>query len=278
MRFVSRFPLSQNLMRQQPVVLKGKVKLNRFDPGYTGGLEKVETKERTARLCEQIGDLQQLLYANSRQSVVLLFQGLDASGKDGAVRSVLRDVNPVGIEIANFKVPSAEERAHDFLWRVHKAVPRYGNIGVFNRSHYEGVLAERVLGIVSKETCQRRYRQIVAWERILAENRVVLLKFYLHLSREEQAERLRERLDNPKKHWKFSSADLDVRQRWDEYAEAYEDMLNATSHSAGRWHLVPTDRNWYRDFVIATAVVKALKALKLRWPEPAEDLSKIRIV
>jgi PPK2 family polyphosphate:nucleotide phosphotransferase len=265
-------------MRKQPVVLQGKVKLRRFDPGYTGGLDKLETKERTARLCEQIGELQQLLYANSRQSVVLLFQGLDASGKDGAVRSVLRDVNPVGIEIANFKVPSAEERAHDFLWRVHKAIPRYGNIGAFNRSHYEGVLAERALGIVSKETCVRRYRQIVAWERILAENGVVLLKFYLHLSREEQAERLRERLDNPRKHWKFSSADLDVRERWDDYAEAYEDMLNATSHSAARWHLVPTDRNWYRDFVIATAVVKALKALKLRWPKPSEDLSKIRIV
>lgn len=264
-------------MRSQPVVLKGRVKLKHFDPGFTGGLDKAKTKEKTDEVAQRIGELQQLLYANADRTVVLLFQGLDASGKDGAVKSVLRHVNPAGVEVANFKVPSAEERAHDFLWRVHKALPRYGYLGVFNRSHYEAVLAERVLGIVDRKTWERRYTQIVAWERILSENGIVLLKFFLHLGREEQAERFRERIENPKKNWKFSSADLDVRERWDEYMDAYQDMLNATSHAAARWHLVPADHNWYRDHVIADTVVRALEQLHLRWPKPTEDLSKIRI-
>lgn len=264
-------------MHSQPVVVHGKIKLEDFDPGYAGGLSKEKTRKTTEKLCEHIGDLQQLLYANSNYSVVLLFQGIDASGKDGAIRSVLKNVNPAGVETANFKVPSAEENAHHYLWRISKALPRYGNIGVFNRSHYEAVLVERVLKIVSRKTCEQRYDQIVAWERILAENQIVLLKFFLHLSREEQAERFRERLENPKKNWKFSSADLEVREKWAEYAEAYEDMLNATSHPAARWHIVPADRNWYRDHVIAKTVVSALESLELKWPKPKEDLSKIRI-
>jgi PPK2 family polyphosphate:nucleotide phosphotransferase len=264
-------------MHQQPVVVKGRIKLKDFDPGYFGGLEKDETKKTVDDLVTRIGEQQELLYANGAQSVLLLFQGLDASGKDGAVGRVLDRVNPAGVEVANFKVPSDEERAHDFLWRVHRAVPRYGNIGVFNRSHYEGVLAERVLGLVSKKTWEKRYEQINAWEQMLVENHVVILKFFLHLSPEEQLERFRERIENPRKNWKFSEADLDVRKKWSEYSEAYEDMLNATSHSAARWHIVPADRNWYRDFVIANTVVEAMDGLKLKWPKPKTDLSRIRL-
>ena len=203
---------------------------------------------------------------------------MDASGKDGSVRSLLEYVNPAGIETANFKVPSSEERAHDFLWRIHKAMPRYGNFGVFNRSHYEAVLAERVLKIVPEKIWSRRYEQIVNFEKILVENNVVLLKFYLHLGKEEQAERFRERLSNPHKNWKFSHADLETRQQWDNYIDAYEDMLNATSHSAAPWHLVPADRNWYRDYLVARAVSKAVENLKMKWPKPKEDLSKIKVV
>jgi PPK2 family polyphosphate:nucleotide phosphotransferase len=203
---------------------------------------------------------------------------MDASGKDGSIRRVLEFVNPAGIETANFKVPSDEERAHDFLWRIHKAIPRYGNIGVFNRSHYEAVLAERVLGIVPKKVWSRRYEQIVDFEKMLVENNVVLLKFYLHLGKAEQAKRFEERLANPKKNWKFSHADLKTRQHWDDYVTAYQDMLNATSHKAARWHLVPADRNWYRDHLIAENVVRAMESLKMNWPEPTEDLSKIRII
>ena len=264
-------------MKDQPVVIAGKIKLKRFDPAYCGRREKAETKAKTEEIGRHIGDMQQLLYANSRHSVLLIFQGMDASGKDGSVRSVLQYVNPAGVETANFKVPSAEESAHDFLWRIHKAVPRFGNIGVFNRSHYEAVLAERVLGLVPKKVWSRRYEQIVAFERMLEENRVLVLKFFLHISRDEQAARFKERLANPKKNWKFSHADLATRQHWGDYVDAYEDMLNATSHPAARWHLVPADRNWYRDFIVADTVARALGQLKMKWPEPVEDLSKIKI-
>jgi len=265
-------------MKKQPVVIAGKIRLKDFDPAYFGGLDKDDTKEKTKKYGERLDNLQELLYANSTRAVLLLFQGLDASGKDGAIRNLLRHVNPAGVETANFKVPSSEERAHDYLWRVHKVVPRFGNIGVFNRSHYEAVLVERVLKIVPRNVWSRRYKQIVAFEQMLAENNVLLLKFYLHTSKEEQAERFKERLANPKKNWKFSEADLKTRQHWDDYMQAYEDMLNRTSHEAARWHLVPADRNWFRDHVVAHTVVRAMEDLKLKWPKPKEDLSKIRIV
>lgn len=262
-------------MKKQPLVARGKVHLKKFDPDYCAGLDKDKTKEHTERLRVRIGDLQPKLYANARYSLLLLFQGMDASGKDGSVRSVLQHVNPAGVETANFKVPSAEESAHDFLWRVHKVVPRYGNIGVFNRSHYEAVLAERVLELVPKKTWKERYQQIVDFERMLVQNRVIVLKFHLHISREEQAERIRERLANPEKNWKFSHADLKTRQHWDDYIDAYQDMLNETSHSLAPWHIVPADRNWYRDHVVAGAVVRALERLHMKWPESEEDLSKV---
>jgi len=265
-------------MKHQSVVIKGKIRLKDFDPDARGGLDKEKAREKAEKCGERIGDLQQLLYANSKQAVLLIFQGMDASGKDGSIRAVLRAVNPAGVETANFKVPSDEERAHDFLWRVHKVVPRYGNIGVFNRSHYEAVLAERVLKIVPKQVWRKRYEQIVAFEKMLSENHVLLLKFYLHISKEEQAERFEERLANPRKNWKFSQADLKTRQHWDDYIEAYEEMLNVTSHEAARWHLVPADRNWYRDYLIAHTVVKAMEGLKMKWPKPKDDLSKIRVV
>jgi PPK2 family polyphosphate:nucleotide phosphotransferase len=264
-------------MRDQPVVLKGSIKLADFDPDFTGGMDKEEAKELTKERGRRIADLQELFYANARHALLLIFQGLDASGKDGTIRSVLHYVNPAGVETSNFKVPSEEEKAHDFLWRVHGAVPRYGSIGVFNRSHYEAVLAERVVIGVSRKICEQRYQQIVDFERMLAENSVVIVKFFLHLSRREQAKRLRERLELPEKRWKFSSADLKTRKLWDKYIDAYEETLNATSHAAARWHLVPADHNWYRNYVVAGLVVDALEALKLNWPKPKEDLSKIRI-
>ena len=257
-------------MRSQPVIVRGRIKLKHFDPAWHGGEDKDHAKKRTKKLAHRIGELQELLHANAGQAVLLIFQGIDASGKDGAIRTVLRSVNPAGVETANFKVPSAEEAAHDFLWRVHRAVPRLGNIGVFNRSHYEAVLVERVLGLVSRREWERRYEQIVDFERMLSENNVVVLKFFLHVSRGEQGRRFRERLTDPRKNWKFSKADQATRKRWDDYAVAYEDMLNATSHPAARWHIIPADHNWYRDHVIADTVARALAALKLKWPKRTE--------
>ena len=260
------------------MIPRGKVRIKDFRPDYTGGLEKDEAKEKAGKFARGIGDLQELLYANSSHSVLLLFQGLDASGKDGAVRTVLEHVDPAGCETANFKVPSYEERAHDFLWRVHKAVPRYGNIGVFNRSHYEAVLVERVLSIVPKAVWSKRYAQIVDFEKMLVANNVVLLKFFLHISKEEQAERFRARLEEPQKRWKFASSDLETRGYWDDYMRAYEDVINETSHKVAPWHIVPADRKWYRDYVVGKTVVAAMKRLDMKWPKPREDLSKIKIV
>jgi PPK2 family polyphosphate:nucleotide phosphotransferase len=264
-------------MKEQPLVVRGKVRLKDFDPRFDAGLEKEATKEKTKALAERVGELQQLLYANSTHAALLIFQGMDASGKDGSAHSVLADVRASGVEVANFKVPSDEERAHDYLWRIHKAVPRFGNIGVFNRSQYEAVLVERVQEIVPKSVWEKRYEQIVNFERMLVANNVLILKFYLHISKKEQAERFEERLKNPKKYWKFSHADLKTRQKWDDYIEAYEDMLNKTSHRDAPWHVVPADRNWYRDYVLNKTVVGALEGLKLKWPKPKEDLSKVRV-
>jgi PPK2 family polyphosphate:nucleotide phosphotransferase len=265
-------------MKKQPLIIKGKIRLADFDPDYCGGLEKEKTKLKTEEYARRIGELQNLLYANSNRAVLMIFQGMDASGKDGCGRRVLEHVNPLGVATANFKVPSSEERAHDYLWRVHKAIPPYGYIGVFNRSHYEAVLVERVLQIVPRKVWALRYGQIVDFERMLVENNVVLLKFCLYISKEEQAERFKERLTEPHKYWKFSHGDLTTRELWDDYAGAYQDMLNATSHRLAPWHLVPADRNWYRDYVVTRTVVQAMEGLKMKWPKPAEDLSRIKVV
>jgi PPK2 family polyphosphate:nucleotide phosphotransferase len=263
---------------KQPFAIRGKIRLRDFDPEFCNGLDKEQTRQKTVKLCERIGDLQDLLYANCKNAVLLIFQGMDASGKDGAIKRVLEFVDPAGVETANFKAPSAEELAHDFLWRVHKAVPRRGNIGVFNRSHYEDVLIVRVLGLRPPAVWRRRYDQINAFEQILTQNGVILLKFFLHISKEEQAERFKARLEDPTKRWKFRAEDLRMRKHWDQFQNAYEDAINHCATDSAPWHIVPANRKWYRDYVIAQAVVSTLDKLKMKWPEPAEDLSKIRIV
>lgn len=262
----------------QPLKAVPPVKLKNFDPDFHEDLEKELAREETTRLCLRIGELQELLYANSNHSLIMLLQGMDCSGKDGTAKRVLEFVTPTGVETASFKAPSAEELAHDFLWRIHKAVPRYGHIGVFNRSHYEDVLIVRVLGLQPKEVWENRYDQINAFEKILRENNVLLLKFFLHISKDEQAQRLRARLEDPKKNWKFSAADLKMRERWNDFQKAYEDAINACSPKNSPWHIVPANRKWYRDFIVAQTVVEALEGLKMKWPKPKEDLTKIKIV
>ena len=202
---------------------------------------------------------------------------MDTSGKDGAGKRVLQHVVPSGIETNNFKTPSTEELAHDFLWRIHKAAPRYGNIGVFNRSHYEDVLVVRVLKLRPKPVWQSRYAQINAFEKMLNENNVILLKFFLMISKGEQAKRLEARLDDPKRNWKFEMNDLEMRGYWNQYQQAYEDAINNCSTSYAPWHIVPADHKWYRDYVIAQTLADAFKSLKMKWPKSKYDLSKIRI-
>jgi len=261
----------------QPFKITSRIRLRDFNPAYHAGMDKDKAREKTTRLCDQIGELQQLLYANHNHSLVLLFQGMDTSGKDGAGKHILESVTPAGVETTNFKAPSSEELAHDFLWRVHKAVPRYGNIGVFNRSHYEDVLVVRVLKLQPKPVWQARYAQINAFEKMLSENNVVLLKFFLHISRGEQAKRLESRLQDPAKNWKFDLGDLKMRQYWNQFQKAYEDAINSCSASYAPWHVVPADHKWYRDYVIAQTVAETLKGLKMKWPKPAEDLSKVKV-
>lgn len=262
---------------KQPIKVSAPIRLKDFDPDYHDGLEKESTRAKTIQLCQRIGDLQELLYANANHSLLLILQGMDTSGKDGTARRVLEFVTPAGVETANFKSPSREELAHDFLWRIHKVVPRFGHIGVFNRSHYEDVLVVRVLKLAPKSIWCARYEQINAFEKHLAANNVVILKFFLHISKEEQAERLRARLLDPRKHWKFHADDLKMRALWPKFMKAYEDAINSCNTPHAPWHIIPANRKWYRDYVVARTVVKALEDLKLKWPKPQEDLSKIRV-
>jgi PPK2 family polyphosphate:nucleotide phosphotransferase len=262
----------------QPFKITSRFRLRDFNPDYHAGLDKDKTREKTTRICERIGELQQLLYANHSHSIILLFQGMDTSGKDGAGRHVLQFVNPAGVETNNFKAPSSEELAHDYLWRIHKATPRYGNIGVFNRSQYEDVLVVRVLKLQPKEVWSARYEQINAFEKILTGNNTILLKFYLHISKAEQAKRLHARIDDPAKNWKLELNDLKMRAYWRDYERAYEDAINKCSTDYAPWHVVPANHKWYRDHVVAQTVVGVLEKLKMNWPKPKQDLSKLKIV
>src|SRR5438477_8526291 len=248
----------------QPIRITARIRLRDFDPDDCGGVEKDETRDKTRKLCERIGELQHLLYANATHAVIILLQGMDGSGKDSTGAAVLEFVTPAGVQTANFKAPSAEEQAHDFLWRIHKVVPRYGCIGLFNRSHYEDVLIVRVLGLQPERVWRARYEQINAFEKLLADNRVVLLKFFLHISKEQQAERFRERLENPAKHWKFSVADLKMREGGSDFQKAYEDGINHCGTRRVPWDIVPSNRKWFRDYIVARTVVGALEQLKMR--------------
>ena len=263
---------------KQPTQIKPPIRLRDFSPKYNAGLDKEKARAETTKLCQRIGELQELLRANARHAVIILLQGMDTSGKDGTGKSVLEFVNPLGVETTNFKAPAGDELRHDYLWRVHKAVPRYGHIGVFNRSHYEDVLIVRVMKLQPEKIWRERYEQINAFEKQLAANRIILLKFFLHISKDEQAERLQERLDNKHKHWKFEKGDLAMRSKWSKFMRAYEDAINRCSTPWAPWHIVPANRKWHRDYVVASTVVNALEKLRLKWPKSREDLSRVKIV
>ncbi|NOZ27170.1 MAG: polyphosphate kinase 2 family protein [Chloroflexi bacterium] len=254
------------------------IRLKDIDPRYTGDYEnksaaKADLKKDRKRLIQ----LQELLYAEGKRSLLIILQGMDTSGKDGTIKHVMRGVNPQGCVVTSFKVPTHQELAHDFLWRVHKAVPAKGMIGIFNRSHYEDVLVVRVHNLVPRKVWEKRYDQINAFERTLAENDTVILKFFLHISKEEQKRRLQARLDQPHKRWKFNPADLRERALWDKYVAAYEDAINRCSTEWAPWYVIPADHKWYRNLVIARVIADTLERLDMHFPEPAEDLEKITI-
>ncbi|MDQ3083051.1 MAG: polyphosphate kinase 2 family protein [Gemmatimonadota bacterium] len=233
-----------------------------------------EIKEKLEKQLEKIGELQKVFYADGRRSLLVILQGRDAAGKDGVVRSVIGACNPSGVRITSFKAPTPLELAHDYLWRIHQAVPEKGMMGIFNRSHYEDVLIVRVRSLVPEEVWSKRYDQINDFERMLSENGTVILKFFLHVSREEQTERLRERVEDETKNWKFNPGDLEERKLWDEYTIAYRDALAPCSTEWAPWFVVPSDSNKARNYLIAKRIVATLESLGLEYPKPKADLTQ----
>lgn len=255
-----------------------KVKLSHYDPDETFGHKKGEhTDEKTEKACSQLDSLQYLLYAEKKRALLVIFQALDAGGKDGTIRHVMSGINPQGCVVASFKQPSPEELAHDFLWRVHKVVPESGYIGVFNRSHYEDVLVVRVHDLVPKEVWSARYDQINAFEQILSENGVKVVKFFLHISKSEQKKRFEARLHDPTHEWKASPADFEERKYWNEYTRAYEDVLHRCSTRHAPWFIIPANHKWFRNLAVSRIITDTLETLHLRYPKPAFNLSKIKI-
>jgi PPK2 family polyphosphate:nucleotide phosphotransferase len=254
-----------------------RVVLADWDPadqsGFAGG--KQEGEEAAVRLTARLEKLQEILWADRRHRLLVVLQAMDTGGKDGTIRNVFEGVNPAGVRVASFKVPTAPELAHDYLWRVHPHVPGNGEITIFNRSHYEDVLVVRVHELIERERWEKRYRHLVEFERLLVEEGTTIVKFFLHISKDEQRRRLQARIENPTKRWKFASGDLDERKLWDDYQRAYEDAISNTSTEFAPWYVVPADRKWYRNLVVASVLVDALEAMELRHPEPEQDLTGV---
>ncbi|WP_158945871.1 polyphosphate kinase 2 family protein [Granulicella sp. S190] len=225
----------------------------------------------------QLADLQDTFYASQSKSLLIVLQGMDTAGKDGTISHIFSGINPQGCDVAAFKVPTPIEARHDFLWRVHAQVPPRGMINIFNRSHYEDVLSPSVHKLISPEVMRRRLENINSFESMLVDNDVLILKFYLHISRKEQTSRLQSRIDDKQKHWKLSEADLHERKFWPQYIDAYDTILSKTSHKHAPWFVIPADHKWYRNIAISRILVDAMQSLKLKFPEPTLDASKIKL-
>jgi len=266
-------------MERYRVVPGAYVDLSKYDTrdlsAFEGGKKAGKAAAKVAN--QRLEALQELLYAEGKRRVLVVLQAMDTGGKDGVIRHVLEGVNPAGVKVAGFKVPSKLELAHDYLWRVHQKTPGNGEIVIFNRSHYEDVLVVRVHNIVPEEVWSRRYEHINAFEKMLADEGTLILKFFLHISKDEQRERLQARLDEPDKRWKFSLGDLEERKLWDDYIAAFEAVLSKTSTEWAPWYVVPADRKWYRNLVIGKVLKEALERLNMRYPAFDGDPSSITI-
>lgn len=251
-----------------------RVSLAKYDAGDTGGLSRAEGEQRLLELDRELAELQELLYAAGRNSVLLLLQGMDTSGKDGTIKRVLQEVNPIGCHIHAFKAPTERELAHDFLWRIHAHVPAKGQLGVFNRSHYEDVLIVRVHDLVPEQVWRGRYRQINDFEQLLTESGTILIKCFLHISKEEQEERLLAREQEVTKAWKLAVQDWIERHSWDDYTAAYEDALSECSTEDAPWQIIPADKKWYRNLAVAQLLVDAMRPYKAAWLEHLDLLGQ----
>jgi PPK2 family polyphosphate:nucleotide phosphotransferase len=233
------------------------------------------TNAAAVALHNELGVLQERLWAENERSLLVVLQAMDAGGKDGTIKKVFTGVNPQGVKVTSFKAPSDEERAYDFLWRIHRCAPRHGEIGIFNRSHYEDVLVVRVHGWITPQVCKARYESIKAFERTLSREGTRVVKLMLHISKDEQAARMRKRLEKPNKAWKFNTADLEERKYWDDYTKAYQDALSATSTDDAPWYVVPANKKWYRDWAVLTILTETLREMDPKFPPPQIDLSKV---
>jgi PPK2 family polyphosphate:nucleotide phosphotransferase len=264
-------------MNQYRVRPGQKVNLARVDPNDTqllpGG--KAEAKRKSSAIQEQLAELQELLFASHDRKLLVVLQGMDTSGKDGTIRHVMVGFNPSGTRVASFRKPSMDELDHDYLWRVHRQVPAKGEVVVFNRSHYEDVLIVRVHNLVPKAVWKQRYDQIKAFEQTLFDEGTVILKFFLHISKDEQRKRLQARIEDPTKRWKFQPTDLEERKLWDDYQQAYQDALSRTSTEDAPWYIVPANQKWYRNYVVGSVLADALGSLHMKYPAP--DLSDVVI-
>jgi PPK2 family polyphosphate:nucleotide phosphotransferase len=254
-----------------------KVRLSEFDPSYKAKLKGDDKgKDEIEGNLKRLRKAQYLLYADARKSLLVVLQGLDAAGKDGVIRQIFAGVNPQGTSVVSFKQPSPVELAHDFLWRVHAQTPAKGEITIFNRSHYEDVLVVRVRDLVPKAVWSKRYELINGFEKSLAESGTKILKFFLHISPEEQLERFRDRLEDPTRQWKISESDYTERERWQQYMEAYEDVLSVTSTKIAPWYIIPSDRKWFRNLAISQILADTLDGMDLKIPPPRVDIAEIR--
>jgi PPK2 family polyphosphate:nucleotide phosphotransferase len=251
-----------------------KLKLKDWDPDYHAGKRKEDVESQLAHFSSQMSESQYKLFAAKSQSLVIILQGVDASGKDGTIRHVMGALNPQSCNVKSFKVPTEEELSHDYLWRVHMAVPSKGQVAIFNRSHYEDVIEVRVRNLVPKNELSRRYRQINDFERYLSENHVTILKFFLHISKDEQKKRIKERLQDPKKRWKISESDLLARKHWDKYMDSYEEVLSRCSTRCAPWYVIPANLKWFRNWAVAQTIVNTLNRMKLKYPQPKINVSK----
>jgi PPK2 family polyphosphate:nucleotide phosphotransferase len=253
------------------------LRLNKLDPAYAGKHEsEADAKEEAEHCLKKLARQQDLLYAEHKHSVLVVLQAMDAGGKDGTIKHVFSGVNPQGVAVASFKQPTSVELAHDFLWRVHAQAPRAGEIVIFNRSHYEDVLVTRVHKLIDKGTCARRYQHICDFEALLAESGTTILKFFLHISKEEQLERFAQRLDDPARNWKISESDYSERKLWDDYIGAFEDAMRATSTDEAPWYVIPSNHKWFRNLAVSQIIADAMADLDLAFPPPSVNLAEIK--
>jgi len=254
-----------------------KVDLSKYDANETLGWQKDhKMKSSLKKALEKLDYLQYVLYAERKRAILIVLQGLDTAGKDGTIRHVMSGVNPQGCKVTSFKAPAGAETEHDFLWRVHNAIPAYGEIGIFNRSHYEDVLVVRVHNLAPKEVWSKRYDEINEFESILHRNNVHILKFFLYISKDEQKARLLDRVDDPDKHWKISEADFNERKFWSEYHAAYEDALSKCNSDIAPWYIIPSNKKWFRNLAVSHIVAESMERLDLKFPKPTVDLKKLK--